>query len=40
MKTRRLALAHVMKGALEMKERGSFTWLAEMMPVQELRRIF
>lgn len=36
----RLALAHVMKGALEMKERGSFTWLAEMIPVQELKRIF
>ena len=29
-----------MKGAREMKEQGSFTWLAEMMPVQELKRIF
>jgi 2-methylisocitrate lyase-like PEP mutase family enzyme len=36
----RLALAHVMKGAREMKEQGSFTWLAEMMPAQELKRIF
>src|SRR5688572_18986495 len=36
----RLALAHVMKGAREMKEQGSFTWLAQMMPAQELKRIF
>src|SRR5687767_9416752 len=36
----RLALAHVMKAAREMKEQGSFTWLAEMMPAQELKRIF
>ena len=36
----RLALGHVMKGALEMKERGTFNWLAEMIPPQELRRIF
>src|SRR5918998_1946914 len=32
----RLALARVMKAAQEMKEQGSFTWLAEMMPAQEL----
>ena len=36
----RLALAHVMKAAREMKEQGSFTWISEMMPVQELKRIF
>jgi len=36
----RLALAHMMRGAREMKERGSFTWLAEAIPGSELTRIF
>lgn len=36
----RLALASVVKGALEMKERGGFTWMAEAMPGSELRKFF
>jgi len=36
----RLALAHMMKGAREMKERGGFTWLAEAIPSGELRKTF
>jgi len=36
----RLALAHMMKGAREMKERGTFTWLAEAIPSSELRKTF
>lgn len=36
----RLALASVVKGALEMKERGGFAWMAETMPAKELRKIF
>jgi 2-methylisocitrate lyase-like PEP mutase family enzyme len=36
----RLALAHMMKGAREMKERGEFTWLAEAVPTAELTRVF
>ncbi|HSA89929.1 MAG TPA: isocitrate lyase/phosphoenolpyruvate mutase family protein [Burkholderiales bacterium] len=36
----RLALAHMMKGAREMKERGGFTWLAEAVPSSELRKVF
>lgn len=36
----RLALAHMMKGAREMKERGGFTWVAETLPSPELRKLF
>ena len=36
----RLALAHMMKGAREMKERGGFTWIAETLSSQELRKLF
>ena len=36
----RLALAHMMKGAREMKERGGFTWLAEAIPTSELNKVF
>jgi 2-methylisocitrate lyase-like PEP mutase family enzyme len=36
----RLALAHMIKGAREMKERGSFGWLAEMIPSAELMKMF
>ena len=36
----RLALAHMMKAAREMKERGGFTWLAEAIPSSELAKIF
>lgn len=36
----RLALARMLKAALEMKERGGFTWLAEMIPVGELGEMF
>ena len=36
----RLALAHMIKGAREMKERGSFSWLAEMIPSAELTKMF
>jgi 2-methylisocitrate lyase-like PEP mutase family enzyme len=36
----RLALAHMMKGAREMKERGGFTWMAETLSSQELRKLF
>jgi 2-methylisocitrate lyase-like PEP mutase family enzyme len=36
----RLALASVVKGALEMKERGGFTWMADTMPAKELRKFF
>lgn len=36
----RLALAHFMKGAREMKDQGSFGWMAEMIPAPELRKIF
>jgi 2-methylisocitrate lyase-like PEP mutase family enzyme len=36
----RLALAHMVKGAREMKERGTFTWMAEAMPASELRKYF
>src|SRR5262245_14852018 len=36
----RLALAHMVKGAREMKERGTFTWMAEAMPGSELRKYF
>jgi 2-methylisocitrate lyase-like PEP mutase family enzyme len=36
----RLALAHMLKGAREMKEHGTFNWMAEMAPTAELRKIF
>ena len=36
----RLALAHFVKGAREMKERGSFTWMAEAAPTKELKQYF
>ena len=36
----RLALAHLMRGAREMKEHGTFGWMAEMIPAAELRKIF
>jgi 2-methylisocitrate lyase-like PEP mutase family enzyme len=36
----RLALAHMVKGAREMKERGTFTWMAEAMPGSELSKYF
>ena len=36
----RLALAHMLRGAREMKERGGFTWLAEAIPGSELRKTF
>ena len=36
----RLALAHVASAAREMKEQGSFAWMAQAMPASELRRIF
>jgi 2-methylisocitrate lyase-like PEP mutase family enzyme len=36
----RLALAFVLKAAREMKEQGSFTWMAEAVPTEELNRFF
>jgi 2-methylisocitrate lyase-like PEP mutase family enzyme len=36
----RLALAHVASAAREMKEQGSFGWMAQAMPAGELRRMF
>jgi 2-methylisocitrate lyase-like PEP mutase family enzyme len=36
----RLAIAHLVKGAREMKERGTFTWMAEAIPGKELRKYF
>jgi 2-methylisocitrate lyase-like PEP mutase family enzyme len=36
----RLALAFVLKAAREMKEQGSFTWMAEAVPTKELNRFF
>ncbi len=36
----RLALAHVASAAREMKEHGSFGWMAQAMPAAELRRMF
>jgi len=36
----RLALAHMMRVAREMKERGSFAWLSEAIPGSELNRVF
>jgi 2-methylisocitrate lyase-like PEP mutase family enzyme len=36
----RLALAHAIKGAREMKERGTFGWLTEMIPTAELTKMF
>ena len=36
----RLALANLVKGAREMKERGTFGWLAEAVPNSELQRFF
>jgi 2-methylisocitrate lyase-like PEP mutase family enzyme len=36
----RLALANLVKGAREMKEHGTFGWLAEALPGSELQRFF
>ncbi|QQS12470.1 MAG: isocitrate lyase/phosphoenolpyruvate mutase family protein [Rhodospirillales bacterium] len=36
----RLALAAFIKGARDMKERGSFKWMHDTVPTRELRRIF
>jgi 2-methylisocitrate lyase-like PEP mutase family enzyme len=36
----RLALAAFLKGAREMKERGSFTYMLDTIPSAELRRLF
>jgi len=36
----RLALAAFLKGAREMNERGSFTYMLETVPSAELRRLF
>lgn len=36
----RLALARMIEGAREMKERGSFGWLADMAPTAELMKMF
>src|SRR5918999_1136033 len=36
----RLALARMIEGAREMKERGSFGWLADMVPTAELMKMF
>jgi 2-methylisocitrate lyase-like PEP mutase family enzyme len=36
----RLALAHFLKGAREMKEQGSFGWMSEVPPIKELRKYF
>ena len=33
----RLALANLVKGAREMKEHGTFAWMAEALPGSELR---
>jgi 2-methylisocitrate lyase-like PEP mutase family enzyme len=36
----RLALAALIKGAKEMKERGTFTWVREALPTKDLAQIF
>jgi 2-methylisocitrate lyase-like PEP mutase family enzyme len=36
----RLALAAFMKGAREMKEKGGFTWIREIMPTSDLKAVF
>jgi 2-methylisocitrate lyase-like PEP mutase family enzyme len=36
----RLALRHMMDGAREMRERGTFTWMAQVPPYAETSRIF
>ena len=36
----RLALAAVLQGAREMKDRGGFTWLRDTVPNRQLRSIF
>ncbi len=36
----RLALRHMMDGAREMRERGTFTWMAQVPPYAEMSRIF
>ena len=36
----RLALARMIEGARETKERGSFGWLADMAPIAELNKMF
>ena len=36
----RLALAAFMKGARDMKDKGSFTWMRETMPTAELKKVF
>jgi|SRR5688572_1444897 2-methylisocitrate lyase-like PEP mutase family enzyme len=36
----RLAMAHFVKGAREMKQRGSFAWMSEAISIKELRQYF
>jgi 2-methylisocitrate lyase-like PEP mutase family enzyme len=36
----RLALAAFLRGAREMKETGSFTWVRDILPVKELKAVF
>ena len=36
----RLALAAFMKGAREMKEKGTFTWVRDAMPITDLKGVF
>ena len=36
----RLALAAFMKGARDMKDKGSFAWMRETMPTAELKKVF
>ncbi len=36
----RLALAAFLKGAREMKDRGTFTWMRDTVPSQELKATF
>ena len=36
----RLALGHMMNGAREMRESGTFTWMAQVPPYAEMSRIF
>src|SRR5882672_7225547 len=36
----RLALAAFMKGARDMKDKGSFTWMRETLPTAELKKVF
>jgi 2-methylisocitrate lyase-like PEP mutase family enzyme len=36
----RVAVAHFVKGAREMKERGTFSWMSEAISIKELRQYF